>query len=304
MARKPEENQVEKCPICESPIKNWRVKNVSNEKYRIDMCIACGYAFVNPRPSLDFLMEYYSKFGVGHQSIMNEVPTLDSVVASETDDPNSTIDARRLIQTITSLNPPKNCNRLLDVGCGYGFFSREAQNAGFDVIAIEMAENERQVMNKLTGLTPSACSFEEFACPSESVSVVLMSQILEHVSDVNEWISKARDLLVDDGLIAIALPNFGSVFRILMQEKEPFICPPTHLNFFSTGSLSKLLKNHGFDVLKVQWVSRLPKSAFEKRLPKIGRPILPLLNSTSRLLLRMIDAFHMGMIINMYAKKQ
>ena len=87
----------------------------------------------------------------------------------------------------------------------------------------------------LTGLDPVASSFEDFECAPSSFSAVLMSQILEHVCDINQWIIKAHDILADDGVLAIALPNFGSVFRRVMQEKSPYITPPEHLNFFNPG---------------------------------------------------------------------
>jgi len=52
--------------------------------------------------------------------------------------------------------------------------------------------------------------------------------------------SKAHTILERNGIVAIALPNLGSIFRIVMQEMEPYICPPAHLIFFNPYSLSKL----------------------------------------------------------------
>jgi len=293
----------EKCPICSSAVKTWRVKEVDNEKYILDLCSSCGYSFVNPRPTPSFLMDYYSSFGHGHFDSENNVPDINSVIKNEQNDPNSTIDAKRLVKTIKSLSKNNNSNKFLDVGCGYGFFSKEALDGGYEVTALELAKNEREIAREMTGLNPVACSFEEFEYPPESVDVVFMSQILEHALDINLWVNKAHGFLVDDGIIAIALPNYGSIFRMIMKENEPFICPPAHLNFFNPNSLSILLENHGFKVEAIQWVSRIPKSAFEKRMPKYGRPLLPIINITSSAVLKAIDAAHLGMIINIYARK-
>jgi len=81
-------------------------------------------------------------------------------------------------------------NRFLDVGCGYGFFSNEALDAGFDVVALELARNEREIAKKMTGLSPVSSSFEEFEYDRESLGVMFMSQILEHALDVNLWSKK------------------------------------------------------------------------------------------------------------------
>jgi len=298
-----EQKQYNMCPVCSSPIKTWRVKSVGSDKYNLDLCESCGYCFVNPRPSLQFLINYYSSFGHGHFDTGREAPDLKSVLAQEQNAPNSTVDARRLIKTIKSLVKNSESNRFLDVGCGYGFFSKEALNAGFDVVALELAKNERTIAKEITGLNPAATSFEEFECTPESLGVVFMSQILEHALDVNLWIKKSRDLLVNDGIIAIALPNYGSIFRMIMQENEPYICPPAHLNFFNPDSLSRLLENHGFKIEAIQWISRIPKRTFEKRLPKCGKPLLPVINVASSASLKIVDALHLGMMINVYGRK-
>ncbi len=298
-----EQKQYNVCPICSSAIKTWRVKRVGSDTYNLDLCGTCGYSFVNPRPSLQFLMDYYSSFGHGHVGAGNEAPDLKTVLAKEQNDPNSTVDAKRLIKTIKSLVKNHKSNRFLDVGCGYGFFSKEALNAGFDVVALELAKNERAIAKEITGLNPAATSFEEFECAPESLGVVFMSQILEHALDVNLWIKKSRDFLVNDGIIAIALPNYGSIFRMIMQENEPYICPPAHLNFFNPQSLSRLLENHGFKIEAVQWISRIPKRTFEKRLPRLVKPLLPVIDVASSASLKIVDALHLGMMINVYGRK-
>jgi len=291
------------CPVCSSPIRKWRVKSSGDNQYIMDLCRTCGFCFVNPRPSFHFLMEFYASFGQGSEDSERKIPDLESVLAQESHDPNSTMDARRMIQTIKSFHNNQTANKFLDVGCGYGFFSKEALDAGFDVVPLELAESERKITHELTGLIPISSSFEEFKVTPESLGVVFMSQILEHALDVNLWIEKSHDLLIKDGIIAIALPNFGSLFRIILQENESFICPPSHLNFFNPNSLLNLLEKHGFKVEAIQWVSRIPKSTFEKRLPRFLKPLLPFIIWTSSTMLKCIDALHLGMMITVYARK-
>lgn len=291
------------CPVCSGSISTWRSLQADGKSYNMDLCSDCGFAFVNPRPTLGFLMDFYSTVGHGGSHGSGKVPDLNSVIAGEKKDPVSTIDAKRIIKTISTLAAGSGNRKFLDVGCGYGIFSKQALDAGFDVSALDLADNEREIYRGMTGLTPVNSSFEDFECDPGSLSVILMSQILEHALDVNLWIEKAHGLLQDDGIIAIALPNYGSLFRLILQEKEPYICPPEHLNFFNPKSLSTLLEKHGFEVEKVQWISRLPKSTFDKRMPSVGKPLLPLVYMMSSLSLKTIDALHLGSIINIYARK-
>jgi 2-polyprenyl-3-methyl-5-hydroxy-6-metoxy-1,4-benzoquinol methylase len=271
--------------------------------FNLDLCSACRYCFVNPRPSIAFLMEFYSSFGNYQVQHLIHSPTLSSVLSQEHSDPNSTIDAKRLINTINSLSPENSNKRFLDVGCGTGFFSKEAISSGYKVSAIELADVDREIAKEFTGLIPSACSFEEYKCPPQSFDVILMSQILEHAMDINQWAAKARNSLTENGIIAIALPNFESIFRSFMKENDPYICPPAHLNFFNETSLSKLLIKHGFKIEETQWVSRIPKRSFNKRVPKFGKPLLPIIRSLSSATLKAIDFLHRGIMINIYARK-
>lgn len=309
MATDKDQTYYSACPVCSSTYKAWRSKQVGDHQYRLDLCQGCGYCFVNPRPSLEFLMDYYATFGHGDAEIAQEKPTLESVQERERMFPNSTVDAKCLVQTIQllltrSAAAQRVSKRFLDVGCGYGFFSREAQRAGFEVQALELAQIERQIAHRMTGLDPTASSFEEYVCEPSSLGVVLMSQILEHVLDVNLWVDKAHRLLEPGGILAIALPNFGSITRRLLQERDPFVCPPTHLNFFSPRSLSSLLRKHGFEVEKIEWVSRLPKSTFEKRCPGFAKPILPLVHLGTGMALQGVDWSRLGMVIRVYGRKK
>lgn len=290
------------CPICKSPPRPWAVRKYGSDTYTIDRCSECGYAFVNPRPSMNYLKAHYSNFG--HGASLNP-PSLDSVIAAEAADPNSTIDAKRMIATIKHLMEGRHnmSGRLLDVSAGYGFFSKEAGKNNFQVVAIDLAENERQISSSVSGIDPISTTFEDLDLESTSMSVVLMSQVLEHALDVEVWVSKAWQLLENDGILAIALPNFGSLQRIILQEKEPYICPPDHLNFFTPGALSELLKKNGFVVEKIQHVSRVPRSSIQRRVPGRAAPLAPLLWILVNKVLQLVDFMRLGSVINVYARK-
>jgi len=297
-----EKQNYDNCPICSSRISEWKTKETDTGKYRIDRCVACGYAFVNPRPSFEFLMRYYSSHGHSHNKDTDN-KSLELILEKEKHYPNSTIDARRIIKTIIGLSPDNQKKNFLDVGCGYGFFTSEALRNKFEVVALELASTEREIAIQMTGLIPVSTSFEEFEYERESFSTILMSQILEHAFDIRSWISKANNLLIVNGLLVIALPNFDSIFRLIMNENEPFICPPTHLNFFSPKNISFFLESQGFKVEKIQYVSRIPPQTFEKRIPMPAKMALPIINGMTGLTLKLLDVLHLGMIINVYARK-
>ncbi len=296
------QEHIQLCPVCKSPIRHWAEKKNGNDTYTIDRCSACGYAFVNPRPSMNFLKSHYSNFG--HGATLSP-PTLASIMAAEAEDPNSTIDAKRMISTIKYLlaDQHKMSGRRLDVGAGYGFFSKEAVNNDFKVVSLDIAENERNISSSVSGIDPISSTFEDLELDHSSMSVVLMSQILEHALDVEAWVSKAWQLLENGGILAIALPNFGSLQRIILRENEPYICPPDHLNFFTPEALTELLKKKGFVVEKIQHVSRVPRRTIQRRVPRIIAPLAFPLWMIVNATMRIVDFMRFGSIINVYARK-
>ena len=293
-----------RCVICDSAVSRWRSKHTPVGTFAIDRCRACGYAFVNPRPSLDFLMQFYATSG-HRRDAPDAGATLESAQQSETAFPNSTIDARRMTRTICALLSARNSGRstLLDVGCGYGFFSREAAAAGFEVTAIELASAERAIARSIAGIDPLNIPFEEFEAPAASYSAILMSQILEHALDVHAWLAKAHELLHEGGVIAIALPNFGSLIRRVLQENDPFVTPPAHLNYFDHRNLGLLLGRAGFTVRQVQFVTRIPPGALDRRFRRLGVPFAAAVAGVANIAAQTMDFAHLGMMINVYASR-
>jgi SAM-dependent methyltransferase len=299
----PAETVSDKCFVCSAQGRFWASVNTPHGKFRIVRCAECGVAFVNPRPTSEFISSFYSTCGHGSP----EERTLERVLEDERKYPNSTLDAQRIVENIHRFlmnGPCEERRSLLDIGCGYGFFSREARLRGFDVTALEVAAEERGIAMQIAGLRPLPISFEAFECREDSFSALLMSQILEHALDVNLWIAKAHRLLAPAGILALALPNFGSFLRFLMREKEPYICPPAHLNFFTIKGLSMLLRRHGFHVLKAESVSRIDSDVVMRRAPfsrVLGRNVLRL---ATKCCFSPFDSMGLGMMINLYARKQ
>lgn len=295
-------NHLVDCPVCARAVGRWREKSTALGTFQIDRCDACGFAFVNPRPTLRFLMDFYRSGSDGHSE--GEAPSLQAVLAQEARFPNSTLDAARMVRTIGGLlgrGSTEVAPTLLDVGSGYGFFSREAADRGFHVCALEADDKSSQVFAEMLGFEPTPVFFEQYQREGPPFDAILMSQVLEHVLDVRQWLVKARGLLRDGGVLAIALPNFGSAFRRLLQEREPYITPPAHLNYFDANNLSRLLSATGFDVRIVQWVTRIPPTAFGRRLPPFARPIAPLLSGAATLACGAMDRLRLGQIVNVYA---
>jgi 2-polyprenyl-3-methyl-5-hydroxy-6-metoxy-1,4-benzoquinol methylase len=284
------------CPICSSSVVEWKTKVADGQEYKIDLCASCRYVFINPRPTLEFISNYYANFHISDEA-QNANYELEKYSYS-------VIDAKRIVKNVSILTNNLKGLSFLDVGCGHGLISREAKNSGFNVTALELSDIERDIAFNLTKIIPINSSFEDYSCEAEAFDILNLSQILEHAVDINLWVSKANFCLKKGGILAIALPNFNSFFRYLLKENDPYICPPVHLNFFSHKNLIKLLDIHGFDVEYFEFISRIPDETILKRIPKLFHFILPFIKIILSLIFKIFDLLQIGIMINIYAKKR
>ena len=223
---------------------------------------------MNPRPTSDYLMnEIYSSSGHG----LTEPASLSSVLASENEYPNSTKDADTLVRVaLKHLAPGPKGRSALDIGSGYGFFSRRALQAGFQVTAVNPGEWENRLYRELTGRRPIVEPIERVELNSK-FDLVLMSQILEHIHDPATVLKKVARLMNPKGILAIAVPNVRWVLVTLLREKERGVFwVPEHLNYFTATGLHSLLRRTGFNILETRNVAKVPYNAVSRRLRLSG----------------------------------
>ena len=308
------EKSTERCPVCGSRVRRWGRKTTRSAEFRLLRCHGCGFAFALPRPTLAWLNDYYAgrgaSGGTGQTEERHPDPraTCEEYLAREAEEPCAVLDASRVVGTLLELigpRPRQAKSSLLDVGCGYGIYSREALRQGFGVTAIEPAPQPRSVAAELIGFEPLDVEFERFEWQGYLFDAIILSQVLEHALDVNAWARKAWDLIRPGGVVAVCLPNFNSVFRRVLGSSDPYISPPEHLNYFSRRSLGRLLAKHGFRVERTQWVSRFPARALTKRLPWFERHgvFLDLAMEGIDAISTALDRMRLGMIVDVYGRK-
>lgn len=291
------ELQLDACPVCGSRTVLWRVV----DGYRLERCPTCSFVFVNPRPSRAEIAAMYRDLG-GHCS---DSATAEDVLASERVAPNSTVDAQRIVQKLVAVTRP--AGRLLDVGSGYGLFSAAALDAGFEVDALEIAPLERTLGREISGIEALPDAFEDYDALPATYDAILMSQVLEHAVDIGEWAFKAAYFLRPGGVLCVAVPNFGGLLRRLLQQRDPYVTPPVHLNYFSSGNLRRLLGDRGLTTIHAETVSRVRADALVGRLPRAVAPLhrlaTPAVRVLQRPLLAPVDHSGLGMFLNVYARK-
>jgi SAM-dependent methyltransferase len=294
------------CLACGTPkLSAWftKLSAIDRRTYPFSRCASCGSVFVVPRPTPEYLEAYYSGATSSHAVALgttSDVGGYKKVLADEAAFPNSSVDSERVARNCRELS---RGSRFLDVGAGYGFFSRSALKHGFQVTAIEPTEMCRKVYKLMNGFGPlSGMLSDNFVCKhAGSFDVVLMSQVLEHIADLESTLTIFSTLLSSDGIVAIAVPHFGSWLSRIQGERDMFFIPPEHLNHFTKAGLASLFQRHGFSCIRMHTVSRINMDRVARKVPI---PLVGKIAAKSILtLMQLSDSAAGGMFLNAYFRK-
>ena len=128
--------------------------------------------------------------------------------------------------------------KLLEVGCAYGFFLEHAQ-ASFDAVGIDVNQPAIAAARAL-GVRATCGDFLAFA-PDGPFDVVCMWDTIEHLLDPRAYLDRAHDVLADGGWLFLTTGDIGSVMARLRGARWRMIHPPSHLNYFSRETVTRLL---------------------------------------------------------------
>lgn len=245
-------DKLNQCPVCENrSLENKLICKdylVSKESFAIVECTACGVRLTNPFPIETELEKFYqSEDYASHQtkrkSLMDVLYSIVRWYALRKKEKQ----IKKLFHSISSSQKEKS---LLDIGCGNGDFIRLCQRKGWKIKGVEPNPKAREVASQKTGqIIEKNIQLIE----NQQFGLISCWHSLEHVPHINETIKKCYDLLIKDGIMVIALPNYMCYDAQLYKEYWAGYDVPRHLYHFEKNSVKKLLKKH-----KLKLIHTLP----------------------------------------------
>ena len=157
--------------------------------------------------------------------------------------------ARRRMQAIRKRAPGPG--RILDVGCGRGNLLERFQKNGWQAVGTQISRSAANAARTLRGVEVIVGELPELDLPPSSFQAITFFHVLEHLARPAEYLQKAHELLADDGLLLVEVPNFASPAFRLLGQRSFCLDYPNHLVFFTPSSLRDLLDRSGFAVEEV-----------------------------------------------------
>ena len=142
--------------------------------------------------------------------------------------------------------PPQNGGRILDVGCGDGFFLRSVKNIGWEVHGMEMSEEAVHRAKSMGVEQVTRGTFDDASYPENYFDVIRFWSVLEHIYDPLATLAKVNRFLKPGGLLVLQVPNYRSAAARWAGSRWSAWDVPRHLYHFSSRSLKTLLEKSNF----------------------------------------------------------
>lgn len=208
---------------------------------------------------------YSLKFQQNYQSFINHYYTEEFFTGSNDRIGYSDYEGDSLAESINMkrylvrLMHHKKRGRLLDVGCATGIFLQAAKNIGFspygfDVSAYAIKKAKQKFGNRVRKTTVAKARYQK-----NFFDLITMFDVVEHLENPRQDLLNIRQYLKDNGILVINTGDAGSLLAKIQGKHWHFFVPPQHLFFFSRNTLTQLLHQAGFKVVKInykgKWVS-------------------------------------------------
>jgi SAM-dependent methyltransferase len=206
--------------------------------YGIAACAGCGLVYANPRAPEAKILARYSR-----DYFWNEY--LPSLGAAEGTFDLAQFDLRHaaLLRLMAERAPGR---RLLEVGCGAGFFLKTAARAGWQVEGIELSDEASRFASERLQLPIRRERAEDAPIAAGSFDAAAMFDVIEHLFDPRSVLTAIARALVPGGLVVISTPNYDSASRHLLGVDWAVLSPLEHVYYFTEKSLRCLLEATGF----------------------------------------------------------
>ena len=195
------------------------------------VCTTCGHGSLDRLPPPEAMDEAYAD-------------AADPVSLREEEGQVET--ARRALAQVERLVAP---GRMVDIGSWTGSFLVAAAERGWDPVGVEpskwASDRARQ-----RGLDVRTTGIFEHGLPAGGFRLVAMCDVLEHLDRPAEAVDAVARLLEAGGVLYLTVPDAGSRLARAMGKRWWSVLP-MHVQYFTRGSLRRLLTDHGFDVRSV-----------------------------------------------------
>lgn len=158
---------------------------------------------------------------------------------------------------------PRDCRRLLDVGCGAGAFGETVkQNREIEVWGVEPVSSVAAKASAKIDRVVVGTFCPQTGLPERAFDCIVFNDVLEHMVEPEQALRYARTLLSRGGCIVASIPNVRYL-PILWQlaahgrwkYEDCGVWDRTHLRFFTRSSIIEMFHSEGYAVGSISGIN-------------------------------------------------
>ena len=164
---------------------------------------------------------------------------------------------------------PKKARKLLDIGCGAGFFggrvkehlSGEVEVWGIEPIKFAANEAAKNLDHVFCGTIEETLE----SIPDNNFDCIIFNDVLEHLTDPEIVLQKIAKKLAPEGVIVASIPNVRYILVLIdlilyrdWKYQDWGVLDKTHLRFFTEKSIARLFDSAGYKIVTKKGTNLLP----------------------------------------------
>ena len=230
------------CPACGA--NEWSTV-WSDDGHWVERCAVCGLGVTYPRPSSaraeDHHRRTYSRAAYVDNYLRNYAPFLAHAY-------------QRGLERIRAADA--RAVRLLDVGCGFGYFLNLARSEGYEVQGVEVASALAAEARSRYGIFVLPTALHDAPTATDAYDVVTAWDVLEHCPEPRAALADIVLRLKRGGILLVQVPDYSFAGRDLpaaflsryVDRMYP-MSPAQHALHYTPEALTVLLESHGAEVI-------------------------------------------------------
>jgi 2-polyprenyl-3-methyl-5-hydroxy-6-metoxy-1,4-benzoquinol methylase len=240
------------CPLCGPDAKQNLRYDFS--PFRVIRCAECGLDFLSPRFTEKDILEFYQ--GEDYYTPSHARQGYDDYL----DLRNAWVKTfRRRLKDISAY---KKEGRILDIGCGPGFFLEAAQEMGYiDLWGIDPSDFIVGVAREKFGEKILLGTIESEELEPESFDMLTAFDVFEHIYRPVDFVNRAYELLREDGVLAFTTPNPRSVLAYIFGKQWVSFKLPEHVFYWSPKTVRKVLEDK-FEIIEIRHAGQYATASF------------------------------------------
>jgi SAM-dependent methyltransferase len=235
--------EITPCPICKSP----EMSVLHNfGPFKVVSCNNCRLIYLNPRLKESDIMKVYQEDEYFSDSGDSGYQKYDYISQEE----SLRMTFRRFIKELKKRDIASG--RMLELGCGYGYFLDEAKHHFSFLAGTELSQEAGDHAREISGANIYIGNISLLPDELNDFDLIVTMNVIEHIYDPVEFMGSLKERLVKNGRVIMATPDIGSIWYKIMKSRWPSFKIPEHVIFYSKRTLIPLLIKTGFQ--NIMWI--------------------------------------------------